>query len=117
MSFEGYIQNALIDELKVSGMFDEKAPKITLSGSVEQLSFSSMRSLTGGAWDIGLRVNSSNGKSTYVTEHYEFDAGIAALTACQKIADYYMQATQNVLGKLISSPDFKSLVTPKNQAN
>lgn len=117
MSFEGYIQNGLVEELKIAGMFDDKTPKITLSGDVEQLSFSSMRSIIGGAWDIGLRVNSSNGKSTYVSEHYEFDAGIAALTACQKIADNYMQATQNVLGKLVTSPEFKSLVTPVNQAN
>lgn len=117
MSFEGYIQKGLIEELKVAGMFDDIAPKITLTGDVEQLSFSSMRSITGGTWDIGLRVNSSNGKSIYVSEHYEFDAGLAALTACQKIADYYMQATQNVLGKLITSPDFKPLVTPKNQIN
>lgn len=117
MSFEGYIQNGLIDELKLAGMFDDKAPKIILSGDVEQLSFSSMRSLTGGTWDIGLRVNSSNGKSIYVSEHYEFDAGVGGFAACQKVADYYMHATQNVLGKLITSPDFKSLVTPKNQAN
>src|SRR5438067_7310241 len=27
MSFEGYIKNALADELKVAGMFDEKSPK------------------------------------------------------------------------------------------
>lgn len=70
MTFEAYIQKALADELKVAGMFDDKSPKVTLIGNVEQLSFSSSRGLTGGTWDIGLRVTSSNGKSTFVSEHY-----------------------------------------------
>lgn len=112
MSFEGYIQKGLVDELKVAGMFDDKAAKITLSGSVEKLAFSTLTSLTGGgSWDIGLRVNSSNGKSTYVSEHYEFDSSIQVFAACAQTANAYMPAVQNILGKLIKSPDFKSLVT------
>lgn len=107
----------LVEELKLAGMFNDKMPTITLSGDVEQLSFSSLRSITGGTWDIGLRVKSSNGKSSYIFEHYEFEAGFGAFAACQKIADYYMQATQNVLGKLITSPEFKPLVTPTNQVS
>lgn len=117
MSFEGYIQNGLVEELKVAGLFDDKTSKITLYGDVEQLSFSSLRSISGGTWEIGLRVKSSNGKSLTVSEHYEFDAGYGGFAACQKVADYFMQATQNVLGKLVTSPDFKSLVTPVNQAS
>lgn len=118
MSFEGYIQKGLIDELKVAGMFDDKAAKITLSGDVEKLSFSTLTGLMGGgSWDIGLRVNSSNGKSAYVSEHYEFDSSIQVWAACAQTANAYMPAVQNILGKLIKSPDFKSLVTPKDQVS
>jgi hypothetical protein len=114
MSFEGYIQKGLADELKVAGMFDDKEAKITLSGVIEKLAFSTLTSLTGGgSWDIGLRVNSSNGKSTYVSEHYEFDSSIQVWAACSQTANAYMPAVQNILGKLIKSPDFKSLVTLK----
>ncbi len=112
MSFEAYIQKALADELKVAGKFDEKSPKITLSGTVEQLAFSSSRGLTGGSWDIGMKVSSSNGNSTFVTEHYEFNSGFIADTACKQTAEAYLPAVQNLIGKLVKAPEFKSLVTP-----
>lgn len=112
MSFEAYIQKALADELKVAGAYDDKAPKITLTGLVDQLGFSSSRGLTGGSWDIGLRVSSSNGKSVYVSEHYEFNSGFIADTACKQTAEAYLPAVQNLIGKLVATPEFKSLVTP-----
>ena len=112
MSFEAYIQKALTDELKVAGIFDEKTPKVTLTGVLEQLAFSSSRGLTGGSWDIGLRVNSSNGKSTFVSEHYEFNSGFVADTACKQTAEAYLPAVQNTIGKLVKAPEFKALITP-----
>lgn len=112
MSFEAYIQKALADELKVAGMFDNQAPKVTLTGVVEKLDFSSSRGVTGGSWDIGLRVTSSNGKSTFVSEHYEFNSGFDALTACKQTAEAYMPAVQNLIGSLVKSADFRGLVTP-----
>lgn len=110
MSFEAYIQKALADELKVAGMFDGKTPKATLSGVVEKLDFSSSRGLTGGEWNIGLRVNSSNGKSIFVSEHYEFNSGFVADTACKQTAEAYLPAVQNLIGKLVKAPEFKSLL-------
>jgi len=106
MSFEGYIQKGLVDELKVAGMFDDKEPKVILSGVVEQLAFSTLTSLTGGgSWDIGLRVNSSNGKSTYVSEHYEFDSSIQVWAACAQTANAYMPAVQNILAWISTRPN------------
>ncbi len=110
MSFEAYIQKALADELKVAGMYDDKAPKVTLTGAVEKLSFSSSRGLTGGEWDISLRVNSSNGKSLSVSEHYEFESGFIADTACKQTAEAYLPAVQNIIGKAIKHPNFKGLL-------
>ena len=112
MSFEAYIQKALADELKVAGKFDDKTPKITLSGVIEQLSFSSSRGLTGGSWDIGLRINSSNSKSIYVSEHYEFNSGFGNEASCRQTAEAYFPAVQNLIGKLVRSPGFLALVTP-----
>lgn len=109
MSFEAYIQKALADELKVAGMFDDKAPKTTLTGALEKLDFSSSRGLTGGEWNIGLRINSSNGKSLSVSEHYEFESGFVADTACKQTAEAYLPAVQNLIGKAIKSPEFKTL--------
>ena len=116
MSFEAYIQKALADELKVAGMFDDKTPKVTLSGVVEQLSFSSSRGLTGGEWKINLRLNSSNGKSMAVAEHYLFESGFVADTACKQTAEAYFPAVQNLIGKLVKSPQFKSLLLPASSS-
>jgi hypothetical protein len=110
--FEGYIQKALVEELKQAGMFDDKTPKITLTGDVEKLSLSAWRNIYLSDWDIGVRLNSSNGKSVYITQHYEFNAGASFLPDCQSIADHYMYAVQKTLNKLIDAPEFESLVTP-----
>lgn len=112
LSFEGYIRKGLVEELKIAGMFDDATPKITLSGTVEQLSLFSRRHIYTSTWNIGLRVTSSNGKSVYVTDHYDFDAGAGSGADCQKIADAYLPAAQKILGKFINSPEFKSLITP-----
>jgi hypothetical protein len=110
--FEGYIQKALVEELKQAGMFDDKTPKVTLSGVVEKLSLSTWRTIYLSNWDIGVRLNSSNGKTVYITQHYEFNAGYNKLADCQQIADHFMLAVQKTLGKLITAPEFESLVTP-----
>lgn len=112
LSFAGYIQKGLVDELRLAGMLDDATPKITLTGIVEQLSFFSRRTVYTSTWNIGLRVNSSNGKSVHVSDRYDFDAGAFSAADCQKIADYYMPAVQKILGKLITAPEFQSLVTP-----
>lgn len=112
MSYEDYIRKGLVDELKNAGMFDEAAPKITLSGTVEELSLFSRRSVYTSTWKIGLRVTSSNGQSVYVTEHYDFDAGAGSAADCQIVADSYMLLAQKILGKFINAPEFKSLIAP-----
>lgn len=113
MSFEAYLQKALADELKVAGLYNDKAPTVTLTGSLEKLSFSSSRGLTGGSWDLSLIVKSSNGHSTHVSEHYEFESGFVADTACKQTAEAYLPAVQNLIGKLVTSPNFKKLVGSK----
>lgn len=110
--FEGYIQKALTEELKRADMFNNTTPKITLTGSVEKLSLTTLRMVYTSSWDIGVRLTSSNGKSFYITQHYDFNAGENFLPDCQMMADHYMFAVQKTLGKLINAPEFQSLVTP-----
>lgn len=112
LSFEDYIRKGLVEELKTAGMFNDTAPKITLSGTVDQLSFFSRRYIYTSTWYIGLLVNSSNGKSVHVTDQYNFVTGTGSQADCQKIADSYLPAVQKILGKFIDSPEFKSLIIP-----
>lgn len=111
-SFEDYIRNGLVEELKAAGMFDDTAPKITLTGTIDQLSLFSRRYIYTSTWSIGLLVKSSNGKSVHVTSQYNFDAGAGSHADCQRVADSYMPAVQGILAKFIDSPEYQSLVTP-----
>lgn len=105
-----YIKKALEDELKVAGVFTDSQPRVTLSGKVEQLSFSSSKGLTGGVWDIQLTLTSSNGKSLTTTEHYEFESGFSASEACRQTAQAFMPAVQDLIQKAVVSPEFYALV-------
>jgi hypothetical protein len=110
MSHTAYIKKALEDEMKVASVYAGDSPRITLSGVVNKLAFSSMRGLTGGSWDIDLTLNSSNGKSMSVVEHYEFELSIVGDMACKQTGEAYFPAVQNLIGKAVRSSDFKALV-------
>jgi hypothetical protein len=112
LSFEEYVRQGLIAELENANMFNDEHPKITLSGTIEELSIVSRRNVYTSTWKIGLRVDSSNGQSVSVTEHYDFDAGANSQADCQRIANAYMPAVQKILHKFIDAPEFKSLITP-----
>lgn len=105
-----YLKKALEDELKVAGAHAEAAPRIILTGEVGKLEFSSSRGLTGGSWDVDVVLKSSNGKSMGAAEHYEFESGFIADTACKQTAEAYLPAVQNLIAKIVRSPEFKGLL-------
>src|SRR3954469_4816405 len=110
MTHTAYIQKAFEDEFKVAGIYAGTAPRATVSGVVNNLAFSSARNLTGGSWDVDLTLSSSNGRSMTVVEHYEFESGFIADTACKQTAEAFFPTVQNLVGKAVRSPDFKALV-------
>ena len=85
MTHTAYFKKALEDELKVAGGHASGSPKVTLSGSVDKLSFSSSRGLTGGSWDIDVTLNLLLMEKTMkANEHYEFESGFVADTHANK---------------------------------
>ena len=84
-----YIQRAFEDELKVAGVFAQSSPRVSLSGSVTKLDFSSMRAVVGGSWTIDLDLKSSNGSQMIVSEYYEFSSGFLATEACRQTAEAF----------------------------
>lgn len=104
LTFEGYIQKAFTDELKVAGLYDDKS-QVILQGVVNDLKFSS----TDGTWDIGLTLKSSNGKAITVAEHYDFHTSFSGVSACHNSADAFQPAVQALIGKVIATPDFHTL--------
>jgi hypothetical protein len=105
-----YIRKAFEDELKVGGAYESGKPRVTLTGTVNKLEFSSSKGLTSGFWSIELTLASSNGKSLVVNEHYEFNSGFGASEACRNTADAFSRAVQDLVGKTLKNPDFPALV-------
>lgn len=105
-----YIRKAFEEEFKIAGVFAANSPRVTLTGTVTRLEFSSTRAVTGGSWDIDLTLMSSNGSNMKVTEHYEFPSGFMAPTACKQTAEAFAPAVQNLVGKIVRSTEFRALV-------
>jgi len=110
LSHTEYFRKALEDELKFAGLHVPASPRIVLSGVVNKLEFSSARGLTGGSWDIDVTLSSSNGRKMSAKERYEFESGFVADTACKQTAEAYMPTVQNLIKKIVYSPEFKGLV-------
>lgn len=105
-----YIQKAFEDELKVAGSYSTQPARVTISGRIQKLEFSSTRAITGGSWSIDLLLISSNRSSLSVSEYYEFDSGFSAFEACRQTADAFSRAVQNLVGKAVKNPAFVDLV-------
>jgi hypothetical protein len=45
-----------------------------------------------------------------VSEHYEFNSGYTAETACRQTSEAFMPAVQDLIAKIVKSPDFRALV-------
>lgn len=104
-----YIKKAFEDEMKFAGLHAESGARTVLTGNVTKLVGSSVRRLTDGYWEIDLTISSSNGKRVSASETYEFHAGFSGVVACKQTADAFLAAVQNVVAKIVRSPDFKSL--------
>ena len=114
MTAAGYIKKALEDELKLSGAYAPKTPKVVLGGTINKLEMSSTKGMSRGFWLIELTIRSSNGKSVKVTENYEFESGFDGNTACVNTTTAFMPAVQNLITKLVNDSQFKELVTTSN---
>lgn len=105
-AFSEFVHKALLDELKIANVYSTKAP-VTLTGNLDAIDFSS----ASGGWNLALTVKSSNGKSMSVSESYLFTTSFYGETACNQTAQAFMPAVQNLVGKVVRSPEFPMLVT------
>jgi hypothetical protein len=106
-TFSEYVRKALMDELKMSEVYSTSAP-VEITGNLDAIDFSS----TNGTWNLSLTVNSTNGKSMSVSEEYSYTSSFYGETACNQTAQALMPAVQNLVGKVVRSPEFVDLVTP-----
>lgn len=126
--FVQFVRKAFIDELKLAEAFSPSGP-ISISGRLDAIDFSSVA--TGEAshgqprapglpepertpphWSIMLTLKSSNGRSLTVSDTFAFAENYVGDIACQQTALAFVPAVQNIIGKVVHSPDFRSLLTP-----
>ena len=108
LSIPEFITQAFNDELKMAEKYAKDTVKVT--GDITKIEFSSISGLTNGYWDIGLRLESSNGKSLNVSNRYSFKSGFDAITACNATADALSPAVQDLIKATVQHPEFVELM-------
>ena len=108
LTFSQFICKAFNDEFKMAELYSTDGIKI--SGDITKIEFSSITGVTNGYWDIGLRLDSSNGQSLSVRNKHTFRSGFDAMTACNATANALSSAVQDLIKATITHPDFDKLL-------
>jgi hypothetical protein len=108
LTFSQFICKAFNDELKMANLYSKDGVKI--SGDITKIDFSSSTGVTGGYWDIGLRLDSSNGQNLSVSNKYTFKSAWDAATACNATANAFPSAIQDLIKTAINDPEFDRLI-------
>jgi hypothetical protein len=105
-----YVQKALADELKVAGAYAPPPGRVTISGRLVRIDASSGLGSENGRWSMTIALASSNGATLTVSNDYTFRAGFAATAACNNVAQAFVPAVQDIIGKALASPEFPNLI-------
>jgi len=109
-SFENYLRDALISELRIAEVFDEKSPSV-LQGHLEHIDFGS--NIGAGNWTIRLRFSSS-GTAPFTVQHtYPFSTNFMGDRACGQVAQALLPATQDFYRSVFKHPEFKRILTDR----
>lgn len=103
--FSEYIRDALIQELKLTGLYSTDA-SVTITGKITELDFDSYA----GLWQLSVTFISQPEKSFSVSEKYAYESYYSADMGCEQTAYGFMPAIQNLLGSLFKHPEFIDLV-------
>lgn len=106
-----YVRKAFEDELKLAGSYSDESPRVVLGGHISRMELHAKRFTypVRVSWMIDITLNSSNGKSMDVSEDYSFP-GTSQAYICGRVAEFFAPAVQDLIGKVVRSPDFKALV-------
>jgi hypothetical protein len=101
-----FIKEAFQEELFLAQAYDSKAPVI-IEGRIERMSFSSVSPAN---WEIAMRVSSNKSIGYTVAVKYNYQTSFDAWSACKNVADAFSPAVQELLRRVVTSPQFDSLV-------
>jgi hypothetical protein len=106
-TYAEYLRKGFIAELESADLYDAKAP-VTLSANLDSLDFNA----ASGHWRLGATMKSTNGKTVSATEDYKYSSSFNGETACNQTAQALLPAMQDLISKIVRSPDFPALLNP-----
>ena len=107
MTFEQVVERALIDELKLAGVYDQKS-SIVIQGHLEEMGFNS--NIGAGKWVMKVKVSSASNPGGFTVQStHEFSTNWVADKACQQVAQAFGPALQELIFKIVSHPQFKEV--------
>ncbi len=99
MTYDKYIQDALISELKLAGAFDADAPT-KLQGHLDYITFNS--NIGAGKWQIDMTFSSEAIPPFKVNTVYKFFTNFVADVACNQVATALPAAVQELIGQVVA---------------
>lgn len=106
-SFQGYIQDALIEELKMAGAYS-KDSNIIIKGHLNDTDVSS--GVTDAHWTFDLTVSNAKGESYTINYKREYRASLMGGIACRDdMPKSFLPTVQELIGAIINHPGFNTL--------
>jgi hypothetical protein len=103
-TFEKFIQDALIDQLKLAELYSPESTS-RIGGNLDAIDFNT----NDGVWNLALTISDDSGQSFTVQEDYDYESSFYGETACNQTAQAFMPAIQNLIQKVVSNPTFKKM--------
>ncbi len=107
-SFEEYIKDALVSELKMAGVYDKNSD-LKISGNLNKIYGSTM--FGNAYWEINITISSSNGKSLTLTTKRDYPSSYLASTACNNMGTSFSPTIKQLIADIINHKDFSSLLS------
>lgn len=106
--FETYIENALIDELKMAGMYSKDSP-VTINGHLIDTDASS--GMSDGHWTFNIEVSTNNKKGFTVIHKREYSGSFFGGKACRHdMPRAFAPTVKELIAKIIHHPEFLTLI-------
>lgn len=110
-SFEAYIQNALIHELKMADAYS-KDSDVSISANLNNTNVSS--GITDAHWTFDITISNSEGKSFTVKETRKYNSSFLGAIACgADMPKSFLPTVQDLINKIINDPQFDGLFLSK----
>ncbi len=106
-SFEAYIQDALIEELKMAGAYSKES-NIIIKGHLNDTDVSS--GLSDAHWTFNITISNTKGESFTVHYKREYKASFVGGIACgQDMPKSFLPTVQELIREIINHPDFETM--------